>query len=180
MALGELMDYGMISNATVQITRLTAPIPSCGKSRRPSGYGTHPFGRVPSAPGLVDPEETDVPVEVGLQVPRRHPREAPKVALEPGARVIRHLHPLQVDRVVHVRTVGLAVESVVLDQRVVRPLEVVDQQRSGRYPAAHGLPHARRAGHPVAADDRDRVLVDVDGAQMLSFWRDRPRLRTCP
>lgn len=53
-----------------------------------------PFGRVPSVPGLVDPEGVDVPVELGLQVPRRHPREAPKVALEPRAQVVRHLHPL--------------------------------------------------------------------------------------
>lgn len=47
----------------------------------------------------------------------------------------------------------------------------VDQQRPGRYPAFHGLPHARRAGLAVAADDRDRVLVDVDGdagAQLLT------------
>lgn len=43
MALSELMDYGMISNATVQITRLTAPTPCCGKSRRPSGYGAPPL-----------------------------------------------------------------------------------------------------------------------------------------
>lgn len=27
----------------------------------------------------------------------------------------------------------------------------------------HGLPHARQAWLPVAADDRDEVLVDVDG-----------------
>ena len=94
MALSKLMDYGMISNATVQITRLTAPTPSCGKSRPSSGYDAPPFGRVPSVPGLIDPEELDVPVEVGLQVPRRHSREAPKVALEPRAQVVRHLHPL--------------------------------------------------------------------------------------
>lgn len=53
----------------------------------------------------------------------------------------------------------------------MRPLEVVDEQRPGRYPAAHGLPHARRAGLPVAADDSDVVLVDVDGdadAQLLA------------
>lgn len=103
----------------------------------------HPFGRVPSVPGLVDPEEVDVPVEVGPQVPRQHPREAPKVALEPRAQVVRHLHPLQ----------------------------VVDEKRPGRYPAAHGLLHAGRAGLPVAANDRDRVLVDVDGdagAQLLA------------
>lgn len=51
------------------------------------------------------------------------------------------------------------------------PLQVVDEQRPGRYPAAHGLPHARRAGLPVAADDRNGVLVDVDGdadAQLLT------------
>ena len=55
--------------------------------------------------------------------------------------------------------------------RAMRPHEVVDGQRPGCYPAAHGLPHARRAGLPVAADDRDRDLVDVDGdadAQLLA------------
>lgn len=131
----------------------------------------HPCSRVPPVGRLVDPEEVDVPVEVGLQVRGRHPREAPQVAFEPGAQVVHHLHPLQVDRVVHIGPVRLALEPAVPDQRVVRPLEVVDQQRPGRYPAAHGLPHARRAGLPVAADDRDRVLVDVDGdadAQLLA------------
>lgn len=131
----------------------------------------HPCSRVPPVARLVDPEEVDVPVEVGLQVRGRHPREAPQVAFEPGAQVVHHLHPLQVDRVVHIGPVRLALEPAVPDQRVVRPLEVVDQQRPGRYPAAHGLPHARRAGLPVAADDRDRVLVDVDGdadAQLLA------------
>lgn len=39
----------------------------------------------------------------------------------------------------------------------------MDEQRPGRYPAAHGVPHARRARLPLAADDRDGVLVDVDG-----------------
>lgn len=120
----------------------------------------HPCSRVPSVPGLVDPEEEDVPVEVGLQVPGRHPREASKVALEPRAQIVQHLHPLQVDRVVDVRPVRLAVETSLPDQHAVRPLEVVDVRRSGRYPAAHGFPHARRAGLPVAAGDRDRVLVD--------------------
>lgn len=55
--------------------------------------------------------------------------------------------------------------------RAMRPLEVVDEQRPGRYPAAHVLPHARRAGLPVAAGDRDGVLVDVYGdadAQLLA------------
>lgn len=53
----------------------------------------------------------------------------------------------------------------------MRPIEVVDEQRLGRYPADHGLPHARRAWLPVAACDGDGVLVDVDGdadAQLLA------------
>lgn len=109
----------------------------------------HPCSRAPSVPGLVEPEEVDVPVEEGLQAPRRHPREAPKVALEPGAQVV------------HVGSVYLALELAVPDQHAVRPLEVVDEQRPGRYSAAHGLPYPRRAGLPVAAGDRDRALVDV-------------------
>lgn len=98
----------------------------------------HPFGRAPSVPGLVDPEEVDVPVEVGLRVPRRHSREAPKVALEPRAQVVRHLHPLQVDRVVHVGPVCLTLVAAVPGQRVVRPLRVVDWQRPGQHSAALG------------------------------------------
>lgn len=123
----------------------------------------HPYSRVPSVTRLVGPEEANVPVEVGLQVPRRHPRETTKVALEPGAQIVPHLHPLQAHRVVHVGPVRLALVPAVPDQRVVRPLQVVDQQRPGHYAAAHGPPHALRARLPVAADDRDRVLVHVDG-----------------
>ena len=118
--------------------------------------------RVPSVARLVAPKEVDVSVEVGLQILGRHPREAPKVALEPGAQVVHHLHQIQVDRVVDIRPVRLAAESVLPDQHAVGPLEVVDEQRPRRYPAAHGLPHARRAGLPVSADDLDGVLVDVD------------------
>ena len=87
------------------------------------------------------------------------------------AQVVHYLHPLRVDRVVHIGPVRLALEVSLPDQRAVGPLEVVDEQRPGRNPAAHGLPHARRAGLPVAADDRDRVLVDVDDhadAQLLT------------
>lgn len=123
----------------------------------------HPCSRVPSIPGLVDPEEVDVPVEVGLQVSGRHPLESPRIALEPGAQVVHHLHLLQVVRVVDVGPVRLALEPAVSNQRVARPFEVVDLQRPGRYPAAHDLPHARRTGLAVAAGDRDRVLVPVDG-----------------
>ena len=43
------------------------------------------------------------------------------------------------------------------------PLEVVDVRRPGCYPAAHGLPHARRAWPTVVVGDRDGVLAGVDG-----------------
>ena len=65
----------------------------------------------------------------------------------------------------------LDLEPAVPDQRVVRPLEVADVWRPGRYPAAHGLPHAHRAGLSVTPGDRDGVLVDVYGdadAQLLA------------
>lgn len=56
----------------------------------------------------------------------------------------------------------------------MRPIEVVDEQRLGRYPAAHGLPHARRAWLPVAAYDGDGVLVDVDGDADAQLLAGRP------
>ena len=121
----------------------------------------HPCSRVASVARLIDPKEVEVPVEVGLQAPCRHSREAPKIALEPRAQVVRHLHSLQVDRVVHVGPVRLALEPAAPGQHAVRPLQVVDELRPGRYSAAHGLPRACRAGLPVATDDRDRVLVNV-------------------
>ena len=65
----------------------------------------------------------------------------------------------------------LDLEPAVPDQRVVRPLEVADVWRPGRYPAAHGLPHAHRARLSVTPGDRDGVLVDVYGdtdAQLLA------------
>ena len=131
----------------------------------------HPCGRVPSVPGLVDPEEVDVQVEVGRQVPRWHPREAPQAALEPGAQVVHCLHSLQADRVVHVGPVCLTLVAAVPGQRVVRPLRVVDWQRPGQHSAARGLPYTRRAGLPVAADDLDGVLMDIDcdsGARLFT------------
>lgn len=45
----------------------------------------------------------------------------------------------------------------------MRLLKVVDGQRPGQHSAAHGLPYARRAGLPVAEDDRDGVLMDIEG-----------------
>lgn len=92
----------------------------------------HPCGRAPSVPGLVGPEEVDVPVEIGLQVPRRHPREASEVALEPGTQVVHHLHPLQVDRVVDVCPVRLALEPAVPDQHAVGPLELLTASPSSK------------------------------------------------
>lgn len=64
-----------------------------------------------------------------------------------------------------------AVEIAVPDQHAAGLLEVVDEQRPGRCPAAHGLPYPRRAGLPVAADDRACILVAIDGdanAQLLA------------
>lgn len=80
-----------------------------------------PFSRIPALPGLGDPEDVDVPVEICLQVPWRHPREAPQVALELGARVVHHLHPLQIDRTVRNGPACLVLEPDVPDRRVIRP-----------------------------------------------------------
>ena len=54
-------------------------------------------------------------------------------------------------------------DPAVPDQRVVRILQVVHGQRPRQHSAAHGLPCARRTGLPVAANDHDRVLMDIDG-----------------
>ena len=63
-----------------------------------------------------------VPSVARLDVLQQHPREAPQVALKPGAQIVCHLYPLQVDRVVDVGPARLALEPVVPDQRIVRPL----------------------------------------------------------
>lgn len=47
-----------------------------------------PCSRVPSVARPADPEEVDAPVEIRLQVPRLHPREASQVALEPETQVV--------------------------------------------------------------------------------------------
>lgn len=93
-----------------------------------------PCSRVLSVPGLVSPEEVDLPVEVRLEPRGDIPREAPKVALEQGAQVAHQLHPLKVNRVVDVRPVCLALDPPP-GQHAEGPLEVVDEQRSRRFPA---------------------------------------------
>lgn len=118
----------------------------------------HPCGLVPSVPGLVD-----VPVEVGLQVPGRHPREAPKVALEPRAQVVRHLHPLQVDRVVHVGPVCLALEPAVPGPHVVRSLRVMDGQRPRCYSAGYGPLIRAELSFPWPQATASGFILNVDG-----------------
>lgn len=81
----------------------------------------HPCRRTPPVARPVDPEEVDVPVKVSLWVPELHPREAPQVALQPGAQVVHHLHSLQIDRAVRIGPVCLALEPTAPDQRVVGP-----------------------------------------------------------
>lgn len=49
------------------------------------------------------------------------------------------------------------------DRHAVRPLQIVDGQRPEQHSAAHGFHCARRAGLPVAEDDRDGVPMDIDG-----------------
>lgn len=137
----------------------------------------HPCGRVPSVPGLVGPEEVDAPVEIGLQVPRRHPREAPEVALELGAQVVHHLHPLQVDRVVDVCPVRLALEPAVPDQHAVRPLEVLTASPSSRdssavrpatsAPRGFALPIWIRPIRPTVKSQNARQVLKV--ASPLAF-----------
>lgn len=128
-------------------------------------------GRAPSVFVQVDPEGVDVPVEIRLEVLRRPPRESPQIALEPRGQVIHYLHSLRADRIVYVSPVRHALEPALPYQNAVSPLEAADEQRPGRYPPGLGLPHPRRAGHPVSKDDHDGALMGVDGdadAQLLA------------
>lgn len=158
------------------------PHPSQAAASRVSHQDTahHPCSRVPSIPGLVDPEEVGVPVEVDLQVSGRHPLESPRIAPEPGAQVVHHLHLLQVVRVVDVGPVRLALEPAVPNQRVVRPLEVVDQQRPGAIlPPMASLTRAQ-LGFPWPQTTATGFLCTSMATQIQSFWRDRPRFLACP
>ena len=136
----------------------------------------HPCGLGPSLGVLLDPEQVNEPVEVRLEVRHRHAREPPEVPLEPGAEVVHHGHPLQVDRVVDVGPVRLLGAARLADQRAVRPLPVVDDQAPlGDMPAERPQ-HPRRAGLSAAAHHGDRVLVHVDGDRYADLLAGRPAL----
>ena len=128
----------------------------------------HPCSRVSSVARPVDPEKVDVSVEMRLQVPRRHPREAPKVALEPGARVVHHLHPLRVDRVVDLRPVHLAVETSLPDQHAEGMLEIMDEQRPESRPVTARLAECTAStsgaagSGPTGRSTRPRIVWYVD------------------
>lgn len=101
---------------------------SCGNAPRRGVDGEPPLPSRASLGVPLDPEQVHEPVEVRLEVRHRHTREPPEVSLEPGAEVVHHGHPLQVDRVVDVGPVRLLGAARLADQRAVRPLPVVDDQ----------------------------------------------------
>ena len=119
-----------------------------------------------------DPEEVDVEVQVGLQVPGVHAGEAPEVALEPRAQVAHQLHRLQVLRVPRVRLVGLVRKTVLPDGDVMGPLAVADERRALRrrgpraaapMRAAEGLPRPQ-----TTATGSLRAFRQVDLSRMGS------------
>ena len=123
----------------------------------------HPFQLGPRLVVALDPEEVDVPVEVVLQVLRPHPREPPKVALDPGAEAVHELHPLEVGGVAGVGLVRLVGPAERPDERPMRLLHVVDYGGARRYVGEQRVLYPPRAGLAVAADDGDHVLARVDG-----------------
>lgn len=137
---------------------------------------SHPCGLGPSLGVPLDPEQVHEPVEVRLEVRHRHAREPPEVPLGPGAEVVHHGHPLQVDRVVDVGPVRLLGAARLADQRAVRPLPVVDDQAPlGDMPAERPQ-HPRRAGLSAAAYHGDRVLVHVYGDRYADLLAGQPAL----
>lgn len=123
----------------------------------------HPFRFGPPLARLLHPEQVDVPVQIGLQVVHAHAGEAPQVALDQRAEAVHHLHALEVLRVAHVGLVRLVGQPRLPDEDAVRLLPVVDHVGPRRDMREHPLLHAPRRRLPVADDDRDRVLVHVDG-----------------
>ena len=71
-------------------------------------------------------------------------------------------------------------DTVWVDESAVAQRKIVDEQRPGRYPAVHGLPHARQDGFLWPQMTTTGFLRTSMATQMQSFWRDRLRLRACP
>ena len=138
----------------------------------------HPCRFGPFVLRLIDAEEVDVPVEVALHVRHPHPREAPQVALDPGAQVVDERHLLKVDRIPHIGLVRLRHGICLPYQPLVRLLLVVHDDAAFGEVASQGRLDPLRRGLAVAAHDRHRVLVHVDGdrdAELL--LRETPLLR---
>lgn len=129
---------------------------SCRNAPRRGVDGEPPLPSRASLGVPLDPEQVHEPVEVRLEVRHRHAREPPEVSPEPGAEVVHHGHPLQVDRVVDVGPVRLLGAARLADQRAVRPLPVVDAQaplgdmpaERCQYPGRAGLSAAVQRGSP--------------------------------
>lgn len=92
----------------------------------------HPCSRVPSVPGLVDPEEVDVPVEVGLW---RLSQEHWSFIISIRSRLTGSFSSV----------LCVPLSSSPSLPSAAGPLEVVDKQRPGHYPAAHGVLRTLRA-----------------------------------
>ena len=122
----------------------------------------HPCDLGPTLVVALDTEEVDVEVRVGLQVAGIHAREAPEVALDPGAEVVHERHRLQVGGVADIGLVALVHEAVLPDQHVVRPLTVVDEGGALRDVRPHRLPDPGGRGLAVPAYHRDGLLAGVD------------------
>ena len=122
----------------------------------------HPCDLGPTLVVALDTEVVDVEVQVGLQVAGIHAREAPEVALDPGAEVVHERHRLQVGGVADIGLVALVHEAVLPDQHVVRPLTVVDEGGALRDVRPHRLPDPGGRGLAVPAYHRDGLLAGVD------------------
>ena len=122
----------------------------------------HPCSLGPSLAGLLDAGEMDVPVQVWLQVLRLHAGEPPRVALDPGAEVVRHRDPLEMHRIARVRLVGFVGALDCLDEGIVGALPVPDDGRALRDMRLEALPDPPGGRLAAAARDGDGILVGVD------------------
>ena len=149
---------------------------SCGNAPRRGVDGEPPLPSRASLGVPLDPEQVHEPVEVRLEVRHRHAREPPEVSLEPGAEVVHHGHPLQVDRVVDVGPVRLLGAARLADQRAVRPLPVVDDQAPLGDMPVERCQYPGRAGLSAAVDHGDRVLAHVYGDRYADLLAGQPAL----